>query len=624
MRIESVDQNQPKHSEYPTSSNSNKLIKLGTSRFEPGYWLGMRQSSVQVVLLLTRLDLNSSALRRFDEVLTVLKGHSSFKASAGVFDTSVSQHPVLGRVLQMTLGMLEKMGMPVMGGATAMKPEPEANPWQWLVGLPAISENVHAPQAAFGLACLLMNELSAGKIVRLDAVEAAVKRLEIEFRPLAPGGMNTLHFLQAAHEMEIPWRHVANNVYQFGWGALSRWLDSSFTDETSTISAGLARDKVACAKVLRDAGLPVPRHKLVNNADQAIKVAKAFGYPVVVKPANLDGGLGVLAGVRTAENLLRAYSAAAKLSSRVLVEQFVDGNDYRIRVCKDQVIGVVARRPASVVGNGVDSVYALINRINDARAAFKNVPDPEIEMGFKPIIIDDEVHEWLSYQGFDLQSIIDSGQRVRLRGAANITLGGTTWDVMRNAHAENLALAVKAVKLLRLDVAGVDVLLPDISQPWQQAGGFICEVNGQPQLPKGNAHKEVLQLLVRQQGRIPVVAIESSYLGEAELNSIKHSLKLTAVNVLVATDSMQCRSGLQSSDVDVVLVVLNEYSHDTIWPFDILDLLVCSSLTRERLAALGIQTRDGWLLDDELRLKTNLEDRLTDYLRERTATLAMV
>ena len=617
MQTEKADQNQNKHSENQTNNNSIKLIKLGASRFKSGYWLGMRQSSVQVPLLLTRLEVDPSALRRFDEVLTALSVHLSHQDSAEIFDNSVSQHPVLGRILQMTLNTLKKMGMPVMGGATAI--QPEGNTSQWLVGLPAISENVHAPQAAFSLACLLMNALSAGKNVRLEAVEAAVKQLEIQFRPLAPRGINTLRFLQAAHEMEIPWHHVANNVYQFGWGALSRWLDSSFTDETSTISAGLARDKVACAKVLRDAGLPVPRHQLVNNADHAIKVAEAFGYPVVVKPANLDGGLGVLAGIRNVENLLRAYSAAAKLSSHVLVEQFVEGNDYRIRVCKDQVIGVVARRPASVVGNGIDSIYSLICKLNKERAAFKETPNPEIEMGFKPIIIDDEVHEWLSYQGFNLQSVIDLGQRVRLRGAANVSLGGTTWDVMRDAHPNNLDLAIKAVKLLRLDIAGVDVLFPDISQAWQQAGGFICEVNGQPQLPTGSAHRQVLQSLVIQKGRIPVVAIESLYINEAELNSINRRLKLTGVNVLVATDSMQCRSGLQSLDVDAVMFVVDKYSNDTNWPFDILDLLVCSSATRERLTACRIQTRDGWIVDDELRLKTNLEDRLTNYLRERTA-----
>jgi cyanophycin synthetase len=369
------------------------------------------------------------------------------------------------------------------------------------------------------LACTVMNELAAGRSVRPEAVTANLQKLAKQFRPLAPGGVNTLRFLQAAHELDIPWRHVANNVYQFGWGSRSRWLDSSFTDMTSTISASLARDKVACAKVLRDAGLPVPRHALVNTAEQAVRVAQSMGYPVVLKPANLDGGTGVMAGLRDAEEVKKAFTAVAKLSRRILVEEFIQGSDYRVRTCNGVVNGVVIRKPAAVVGDGIQSVQDLIDAKNRERANITSALDPDMEQGSKPVVLDDEVRQWVVAQGLTLDSVVPLGQRLRLRGAANVSLGGTTWDVSHEAHPDNLELALRAAAALRLDVAGVDLLLPDIKKSWTETGGAVCEVNGQPQFSHSRPIKKVLQSLVNRQGRIPVVFIYGQSVDDVQVKT---------------------------------------------------------------------------------------------------------
>lgn len=494
---------EPRLASAVPNASSGRLVELGQPSFESGYWQGLRQAAVLVPLWLTRLEVTAGAVRQFDEIVAVACPNQA----AGAWDpmnTVVFQHPVLGRLLRTTLAFLERMGMPVMSGATAIKPDSQ-NPRRWIVGLPAISEGIHAPQAAFALACWLMNELAAGRPAQVDALASQVEELSRRFRPLAPAGINTLRFLRAAHDIGIPWRHVANNVYQLGWGARSRWLDSSFTDETSTISASLARDKVACAKVLRDVGLPVPKHQLVRTAEQAVKVAQALGYPVVLKPANLDGGAGVMAGLRDAQAVTQAFAAAGKLSKRILVEQFIEGSDYRIRTCNGVVNGVVVRKPAAVIGDGIQSVQALLESTNRERAGLNSTLDPDYEQGNKRIVVDDEVRQWLRAQGLDLDSVVPSGQRVRLRGAANVSLGGTLLEVSKGAHPDNLDLALRAAAALRLDVAGVDLLLPDIKQSWKETGGVVCEVNGQPQFSHSAAIEDVLQLLVTQQGRIPVV-----------------------------------------------------------------------------------------------------------------------
>jgi len=554
-----------------TLAASPRLVVLQQLGFEPGYWREMRQSAVVVSILLTRPQVSGSALRRFD---TVREALSLSQSPPTPIAPLVAQHPVLGRVVGFCLNLLSLLRMPVMGGMSGAPPE-EDNPRLWRLALPAISADIPAPQETLILACGLLNDLADGVDVSIPATQAAIERLQGRYQYVAPAGVNTLRFLQAAHERDIPWRHIANNVYQFGWGRYGRWLDSSFTDRTSTISAGLARDKVATAKVLRDAGLPVARHRLVSTADQAVQVAAAFGYPIVVKPANLDGGQGVMVGLRTAEEVRKAFEAAVQMSKRVLVEELIHGSDFRIRVCNGEVHGVVARHPACVTGDGANTIKTLIEQINEIRRAQPDVVDPTAAVGRKPIKIDDEVIAWLQGQGLGLESVVPAGQRVRLRGAANVSLGGT-FQELPEAHPDNIQLAIAAASALRLDVAGIDVLLPDIGRSFKETGGGICEVNAQPQLSMGMSCHDLLARLVPGQGRIPVVLLHGKLNppSDRELEArVVGALRDRGRNVRWSETQEECRQALLNTTVDAIVWVPRlALSLGEGLPFDRIDL----------------------------------------------------
>jgi cyanophycin synthetase len=574
----------------------------------------MRQPSMLVALHLTRLEVTAQAIGRFDELMAEVLPPSKKSPRSLLLDSAVVKHVILSRVLNMALGVLDKMGMPVMGGSAGRMSDAQ-NPQDWVVGLPAIAQGIHAPQAALSLACSLMNALAAGKKARTEDVKSAMTKLAKQYRPMAPGGINTLRFLQAAHEMGIPWCHVAKNIYQFGWGSRSRWLDSSFTDETSSISAGLARDKVACALVLRKAGLPVARHQLVSTAEQAVKVADALGYPVVVKPADLDGGAGVMVGLLDAQGVTRAFGMAAKHSKKILVEQFIGGEDYRIRICAGEVIGVVIRKAAAVMGDGQQSVRALIERTNVERAQQVQPLVMVHEHGTKPIVVDEEVQSWLNLQGLMLDSVVPLGQKVRLRGAANVNLGGTTWDVTEKAHPDNLMLALRAAAALRLDVAGVDLLLPDIGQSWKAKGGAVCEVNAQPQFSSGDAHRQVLMRLVRHRGRIPVVVILKACLNRQILRPVVELLQKEGVRVEIASSPRQCHQVLMSQHADALIWLLDELPMNTVaLPVDEIDLLIHDNVHGEPLLPASWVQAQQWVLSESMGSQQMREQLCTHLL----------
>ncbi len=443
----------------------------------------------------------------------------------------------------------------------------------------------HAALAALRWLVRAVNDALAGK--PLVAVAQQLPALLKSLRAGAPQGMNTLRFLEAADKVGIPWQRVWGNVFQFGWGAQARWLDSSFTDATPNISTQLARNKMATSAMLRQAGIPVPDHGRALDANAAEKLADQLGYPVVVKPADLDGGRGVAAGLKTAAAVRKAFEAAAKLSSVVLVEKHFEGRDYRLQVFQKDVFWVVERVPGGVIGDGLLSVAELLVVLNaDPRRG-----DPGSAALRKRIPLDEEALELLGEQGLTSLTIPPKDFFVRLRRNANVASGGLPVPALAQAHPDNLALAVRAAQLLRLDLAGVDLLIPDISRSWLESGAAICEVNAQPQMsPHLQAY--VLSRLVRDQGRIPVVMVLGLTSEPAFGAQIGEALSSTGLRVGMATPEAVtiqgrvvmknpkyvyagCLALVGDPSVDViVLCVSDESIFKTGLPVDRFDVLV--------------------------------------------------
>lgn len=85
------------------------------------------------------------------------------------------------------------------------------------------------------------------------------------------------------------------------------------------------RDKARMKELLRAAGLPCARHRLVHDVASGLAFAEEVGYPVVVKPPD---GAGAVATVRagTATELSAALSAMSPGSQNpILVEEFILG-----------------------------------------------------------------------------------------------------------------------------------------------------------------------------------------------------------------------------------------------------------------------------------------------------------
>lgn len=327
----------------------------------------------------------------------------------------------------------------------------------WLMG---VLRRVDAQEA--GLAAAIAGE-----------IEATLDRLE----PRAPSGLNSRSLIRAAHARDIPVIPLPGGVLQFGYGAGARLFRSTMTDATSAIGAHLSRDKRLANRILAMAGLPVAEQRPVATAEEAGRVAAELGYPVVLKPADLDQGIGVFAGIESAEDLRHAFESAARESGAIVLERFVPGTDYRVNMLDGEVETVVVRIPASVTGDGTASIRQLVDRENEnPRRGTKRFSQ------LKVITIDADMERYLARSGLTPDSVPEAGRTVRLRGNANVSTGGVTAGVTDEIHPANAELCRRVARLFSLDIAGIDLICADISRPLAETGGIVCEVNAQPQV----------------------------------------------------------------------------------------------------------------------------------------------
>lgn len=427
--------------------------------------------------------------------------------------------------LQIALAFQESAGIPVLRPSTLRH-----------LGSGLFEVALHAPDAhvatlAQRAATRLLVHLLAAEPVPAgrDAGLARWLRAQVAKASRRAPLPNSVAFLRAASRKGLPWLEWAPGIYQVGYGTRARRLDGAFTDRTPLLSARLARDKRAANGFLRSIGIPVPDQRAVGSEAECLKAAETFGWPVVVKPAGLDQGVGVAPGLTTREAVARAYREAARHAAGVVVERHVEGEDYRLLVVAGRLLVATHRIPAGVVGDGRATMAELVDAVNR---------DPRRGVGKSLLIrltLDAGALEVLAGQGLTSGSVPASGRFVPLSHTANISTGGTAEDVTALVHPDNRALAERTARAVGLDIAGIDLLTPDIARSWREVGGVVCEVNAQPGFrvhwlaePRRDLNGEVLdRLFAGGDARIPIAAITGTN-GKTTVSRMLHRILLHA------------------------------------------------------------------------------------------------
>ncbi|NLK21491.1 MAG: carbamoyl-phosphate synthase large subunit [Epulopiscium sp.] len=106
---------------------------------------------------------------------------------------------------------------------------------------------------------------------------------------------------------------------------------------TSVDSIDVAEDRKLFEQLLRELDIPQPKGYAVINMEEAIKVAKKIGYPVLVRPSYVIGGRAMQ--VVYSESELRGYvKEAASLSTEhpILIDEYIEGKEVEVDAISDR------------------------------------------------------------------------------------------------------------------------------------------------------------------------------------------------------------------------------------------------------------------------------------------------
>lgn len=415
--------------------------------------------------------------------------------------SGLSPQGLVERMLHWSAVVQRWCSLPVFGMGQVLASNPEqAN--EFLVAVPYASP--HAAAEALRWVAGLMRDVAQAGLQQAQATH--LQDIADTLRRFQVGTVNDYWFQAAAAHGNIPVNRVTPGTFSYGHGRRARWLASALTDATPHLAFHLT-DKIYTAMALRRLGLPGGEHLQVGSADDAAAAAALLGYPVVVKPSDRAQGKGVSVFLQDDASVRQAFEVARALSERIVVERHVVGRDVRLTVFQGQVIKVVERIPASVVGDGQSSVRQLVER----RLKDKDIERRSRQHGRPVLALDEEALALLQAQGWPLDAVPPPGQRVLLRRRANTSTGGSTGLLAPgDIHPDNLRLAVNAAQAVRLDLAGVDILLPDPQRSWFETGALVCEINAQPALGVSNllqVYAQILHALVGNTSRIPLVLL---------------------------------------------------------------------------------------------------------------------
>ncbi len=359
-------------------------------------------------------------------------------------------------------------------------------------------------------------------------------------------GPSTMALVRAAEERKIPWIRLNDaSLIQFGHGRYQQRIQATVTSRTSHIAVELASDKEETNRILGNLGLPVPRQRLVQTAEDAVSAAGRIGYPVVVKPYNANHGRGISIRLTSSEQVAEAFEIAREHSRSVIVESFITGEDHRMLVINGQLVAVAMRLPGHVVGDGMHTIEQLVEEVNR---------DPRRGVGHEKVLtrllFDHQAETLLANKGYTRETIPADGERVFLRSTGNLSTGGTATDMTDQVHPDNIEMAVRAVKAIGLDVGGVDFLTTDVTESYKVVGGAICEVNAAPGFRMHMAPSEgrprdvggpVMDMLFPpgSPSRIPIAAITGTNGKTTTARMLAHIQKLAGYHVgLTSTDGV--------------------------------------------------------------------------------------
>lgn len=236
-------------------------------------------------------------------------------------------------------------------------------------------------------------------------------------------------------------------------------------------AGAIARDKAFTAEVLRRAGVPVLAGEMFfvtkrwsdmrshgREPEDALSYAARVTYPVFCKPLSASNGLHAEV-VESAEAFADYMTRVAQEHFAILVQPYIRAAEHRVFVLHGKALFSYRKTLASVVGDGENTLRALIGRLPHDKEAPAPMFVGRDEGGRR--VASDETPE--------------AGEVITLEGPANRAAGGGATVLADGARPDLARVAIAAAEAVDLRLAAVDLFeVPE--------GPTVIEVNSNPMI----------------------------------------------------------------------------------------------------------------------------------------------
>ena len=242
-------------------------------------------------------------------------------------------------------------------------------------------------------------------------------------------------------------------------------LISTCSDKSSAAGKAIADSKIKTTHVATSIKMPMPASIACRDIREARDFFDTYQH-VVTKPTLGSGGSGVSVNINTKDELNRAYTYAKSYGHSVIVQQHITGEDVRLLVIGGVFCSAVIRKPAHIIGDGINTIDTLITEANhsasrndDSQSSLMHISLPAARR-----FLGETIHDTPS---------ID--QNVRVVGPANVSLGGSLHEATHLVTASMIKDAESITKKLNLGICGVDMM-------WDRKTNkhYLIEVNATP------------------------------------------------------------------------------------------------------------------------------------------------
>ncbi len=250
------------------------------------------------------------------------------------------------------------------------------------------------------------------------------------------------------------------------------------TSVDSYIVPLIMENKEITKSILKEHDINVPASVTVNHIDKALSIYSDYiGKNIVIKPksANFGEGVSIIKGLKSKKEYITAIKEALNYGTHAMIEEYIHGKEYRFLVVTDEVLAVLYRVPANVVGDGIHNIKELVSEKNRSPMRGKGYVTPleKINMGSAE-------KNNLTSQMKDIYYVPKDGEIVYLRENSNISTGGDSIDFTDGVHEQYKKIAINSAKAVDAKICGVDMIIQDVKAKPNKNNHNIIELNFNP------------------------------------------------------------------------------------------------------------------------------------------------